>query len=79
MNRTPAVLHLRDEQGYEWTCAECAMGAGGRMDSSRMSTYHEGICPICLRSGQMLTEVRDYGYPEFTAIFIARRRQEAQL
>lgn len=41
-------LHLADEQGYEWTCADCAIAAGGRIGDG-LSTMHEGTCPVRLR------------------------------
>ena len=71
-------MNLRDEQGYEWTCADCALAAGGRVGRNQMSTCHEGTCPVCLRERQVLTEVRDYGYPRFSAAFVACRREEAR-
>ena len=40
-----------------WICYKCARANGGR--SSGLSTFHNGICDICLKE-RTVTEPRDY-------------------
>ena len=46
-----------------WTCAECAVAAGGKMHRD-YATWHRGTCPVC-GLDRMVTEPRDFGYPKF--------------
>lgn len=40
---------------------------GKMLPISIVSTYHNGICPLCGRE-MAITELRDFGYPDLTLI-----------
>jgi len=59
-------------------CVIMSLAAGGHYPDDQLSTVHQGRCPICLREGQWLTELRDYGCPVITEEFVAARRAQTQ-
>ena len=45
---------------YMWVCHDCGTTHGKQF--AGMSTWHQGICGICLNL-KPVTDPRDYGYP----------------
>lgn len=47
-----------------WTCADCAIEAGGSTPSGHISCWHDGECSIC---GEItaVTQPRDFRYPKY--------------
>jgi len=55
-------------------CYDCAMKAGGKTDATSTSTMHRGTCGVCHKPA-IVTEPRDYGYPQFRGHMVPSLRQ----
>lgn len=69
-----------------WVCYPCGLAAklitkGFRQqlkNAEVVSTYHEGKCDVCGRSGVAVTEPRDFSYPDFRVLNKAALRRMAK-
>ena len=45
-----------------WCCQDCGKKYGRNPNKGGVSTWHLGICDVCLKTDVYVTEPRDFGY-----------------